>query len=55
VSRARISNPHPAKRIRVSIIEDHAIVRAGIRMLIESEPGIEVISETATATEALAA
>jgi len=55
VSRARISDPHPAKRIRVSIIEDHAIVRAGIRMLIESEPGIEVISETATATEALAA
>jgi len=45
--------PH-AKRIRVSIIEDHAIVRAGIRMLIEREPGIEVVAETATATEALA-
>jgi DNA-binding NarL/FixJ family response regulator len=43
-----------ARRIKISIIEDHAIVRAGIRMLIEREPGIEVVSETATATEALA-
>ena len=54
MSRARASDPHPSKRIRVSIIEDHAIVRAGIRMLIEREPGIEVVSESATATEALA-
>ena len=42
------------KRIRVSIIEDHAIVRAGIHMLVEREPGIEVAYEAATATEALA-
>jgi DNA-binding NarL/FixJ family response regulator len=54
VSRHRAPNPHPAKRIRVAIIEDHAIVRAGIRMLIEREPGIEVVSEATTATEALA-
>lgn len=55
MSHARSSDAHSAKRIRVSIIEDHAIVRAGIRMLIEREPGIEVISETTTATEALVA
>jgi DNA-binding NarL/FixJ family response regulator len=54
VSRHRAPNPHPAKRIRVAIIEDHALVRAGIRMLIEREPGIEVVSEATTATEALA-
>lgn len=54
MSHQRIPDPHPAKCIRVSIIEDHAIVRAGIRMLIEREPGIEVVSETTTATEALA-
>src|SRR5688572_14293037 len=40
--------------IRVLIIEDHAIVRVGIRMLIERESDIEVVAETATATEALA-
>jgi two-component system, NarL family, nitrate/nitrite response regulator NarL len=39
--------------IRVCIIEDHAIVRAGIRMLVEREPHIEVLSEASTASEAL--
>ena len=53
MNRARTPEPHPSRRIRVSIIEDHAIVRAGIRMLIEREPGIEVVSENTTATEAL--
>lgn len=41
--------------IRVCVIEDHAIVRAGIRMLIEKEQGIDVVCEAATASEALAA
>jgi two-component system, NarL family, nitrate/nitrite response regulator NarL len=40
--------------IRVLIIEDHAIVRAGIRMLVERDSHIEVVAEAATATEALA-
>lgn len=44
----------PGKLIRLGIIEDHAIVRAGIRMLIERESGLEVNFETATASEALA-
>jgi two-component system nitrate/nitrite response regulator NarL len=39
--------------VGVCIIEDHAIVRAGIRMLIEREPGIDVVGEATTATEAL--
>lgn len=39
--------------IRISIIEDHAIVRAGLRMLIENQPKMEVISEFAKASEAL--
>ena len=33
-----------AQTIRVSIIEDHAIVRAGLRMLIENQEGMEVVS-----------
>jgi len=44
---------HARGQIRVCIIEDHAIVRAGIRMLVEREPHIEVISEATTASEAL--
>jgi DNA-binding NarL/FixJ family response regulator len=44
-----------APTIRVMIIEDHAIVRAGLRMLIENQPGMEVVHESAKATEALKA
>jgi len=39
--------------IKVSIIEDHAIVRAGLRMLLESTPRMSVLWETQTATAAL--
>jgi DNA-binding NarL/FixJ family response regulator len=34
-------------------VDDHALVRAGIRALIEGEPGIEVIAETGDGHEAL--
>jgi DNA-binding NarL/FixJ family response regulator len=44
-----------ARTIRVSIIEDHAIVRAGLRMLIENQEGMEVVSEAARASDALKA
>jgi DNA-binding NarL/FixJ family response regulator len=32
-------------RIRILIVEDHAIVRAGLRMLLENSPGMEVVGE----------
>ena len=41
------------RSIHVCIIEDHAIVRAGIRMLVEREPHIDVLSEAASVSEAL--
>ena len=42
-----------AARIKVCIIEDHAIVRAGLRMLLENSPRMTVLWETQTATAAL--
>jgi DNA-binding NarL/FixJ family response regulator len=54
MSKARKPPSQPSTALRVCIIEDHAIVRAGIRMLVEREPGMEVICEAATASEALA-
>ena len=42
-----------ADDIRICLIEDHAIVRAGLRMLVEEEDCIQVVCETTTATEAL--
>src|SRR3954464_12952631 len=43
----------PLSVIRICIIEDHEIVRAGLRMLIESQPGMEVVYETGKASTAL--
>ncbi len=40
-------------KIRVLIVDDHAIVRAGLRMLINSQPDIEVVGEAADGHEAL--
>ena len=40
--------------IRVLLCDDHALVRSGLRRLIESEPRFEVVGEAADAEEALA-
>jgi two-component system, NarL family, response regulator DevR len=39
--------------IRLAIIDDHAIVRQGLRSILEREPDIVVVGEAATAAEAL--
>jgi two-component system response regulator NreC len=39
--------------IRVLIVDDHAIVRAGMRMLLESDPDIEIVGEGETGEDAL--
>ncbi|MGH9172865.1 MAG: response regulator [Vicinamibacterales bacterium] len=39
--------------MRVLLADDHAIVRRGLRSLIESEPGITVVGEAADGLEAL--
>ena len=38
---------------RILLVDDHALVRAGIRALIEGKPGLEVIAETGDGHEAL--
>ena len=43
-----------AGTIRVFLLDDHEIVRRGVRDLLEAEPGITVIGEAGTATAALA-
>jgi NarL family two-component system response regulator LiaR len=40
--------------IRVFIADDHAVVREGLRALISTEPGIEVVGEAADGGEAVA-
>jgi len=43
-----------AETIRVFLLDDHEIVRRGVRDLLDSEPGITVIGEAGTAAAALA-
>ncbi|MBI2952894.1 MAG: response regulator transcription factor [Chloroflexi bacterium] len=40
--------------LRVLIADDHAVVRAGIRLLLESQEGIEVVGEASDGAEAVA-
>lgn len=40
-------------KLRVLIVDDHGIVRAGVRSLLESQPDIEVIGEAAGGEEAI--
>ncbi len=40
------------KKIRVLLIDDHPIVRAGIRMLLEKDSGIEVVGEADNGNQA---
>jgi DNA-binding NarL/FixJ family response regulator len=43
-----------AGRLRVAVCDDHAVVRAGLRHILEDDPDIEVVGEAATAEEAIA-
>ncbi len=41
------------KPIHVFLLDDHEIVRRGVRELIEAEPGLQVVGEASTAAEAI--
>ncbi len=42
------------KRIRVFLLDDHEVVRRGLRDLLESEGDVEIVGESGTAAEATA-
>ena len=41
------------KRISVLLVDDHAVVRQGFRMILSAEPDIEVVGEAANGREAI--
>jgi two-component system response regulator DevR len=41
------------KTLRILIVDDHAVVRTGLRTVLEDEEGIEVVGEAANARESL--
>lgn len=42
-----------AAKLRILLVDDHEVVRVGVRALIERQPGMEVVGEAATAREAV--
>ena len=45
----------PLLRTRVLLADDHTLVRAGVRRILEAQPGFEVVGEVADGATALAA
>lgn len=41
--------------IRLLLVDDHAVVRSGLKMLLENERGVEIIGEASSAAEAIEA
>ena len=39
--------------VRVLVVDDHAVVRSGLRLLLESEADIEVVGEAGDVREAV--
>ncbi|MCU0616551.1 MAG: response regulator transcription factor [Gemmatimonadaceae bacterium] len=42
-----------ATRVRVMLADDHALVREGLRHVLDAEPGLEVVAEAANGVEAV--
>ena len=40
--------------IRIAVVDDHAIIRAGLRMVLEADPEFELVGEADTAAGAIA-
>jgi DNA-binding NarL/FixJ family response regulator len=46
-----VNGPKP---VRILLADDHALVRRGVRLILESEPGLEVVAEAGDGAEAVA-
>ena len=41
-------------KVRVLIVDDHVIVRDGVRMILEAQPDVEIVGEAETGAQAVA-
>ncbi|MCA9925125.1 MAG: response regulator transcription factor, partial [Anaerolineales bacterium] len=40
-------------KIRLLLVDDHGVVRSGLRMLLEAEPDMEIVGEATSGQEAI--
>src|ERR1700685_3259104 len=50
---SKTTPPAATKPYRVVVADDHAVVRRGVRALLEMQPGIEIAAEVTNGSEAL--
>lgn len=51
---ASLPTSHSMKSLRLLLVDDHMILREGLRALLELQPGLEVVGEAGTFEEAVA-
>lgn len=42
----------PERPVRIVLVDDHSVMRAGLRLLLDSEPGFEVVAEAGNSQDA---
>ncbi len=47
------ANPRSARRIRILLVDDHAVIRQALRMLLEAQPEVEVVADVENGREAV--
>jgi DNA-binding NarL/FixJ family response regulator len=47
------SGPSAASKIRILLADDHALVRRGVRLILDREPDLEVVAEAGDGAEAI--
>src|SRR4029078_2262549 len=50
----RTMEAEPASLIRVVVVDDHAVVRRGLRAFLNTEPAIDVVADAENGADALA-
>jgi DNA-binding NarL/FixJ family response regulator len=50
-----VESTHRPRKLRILVVDDHEVVRAGLRALLDSVPGLSVIGEADTELEAVRA
>ena len=46
-----VDSAAPERPVRIVLVDDHSVMRAGLRLLLDAEPGFEVVAEASNAQD----